>query len=258
MSICRNICASGWRQGQRPRAISSSRSTSIRRAFCSSPAVIASEAKQSTPPRAGTWTASSRSLSSGAHSRDPLAPRNDAERASKQKGLPSFSTAGLCCRDKFRDRYATQRILENGASGALLGNDLGGDVADAGAGQSDGTGSARGEVEHASLDEGTTVIDRDDDALAAIVHPELGSEWQRAVSCGHGVLVEALSGSGLAAGFIAVKRCLSREAAPRTLRADRGIGVEPAAVGLRVLGVVAMVPGFGRSLGDAATDQESC
>jgi hypothetical protein len=38
--------------------------------------VIASEAKQS-GEQAGNWIASSRSLSSGAHSRDPLAPRND-------------------------------------------------------------------------------------------------------------------------------------------------------------------------------------
>jgi hypothetical protein len=36
-------------------------------------------AKRSNPSRAGKkeWIASSRSLSSGAHSRDPLAPRND-------------------------------------------------------------------------------------------------------------------------------------------------------------------------------------
>src|SRR5207248_7634789 len=39
-------------------------------------AVIASEAKQSRV-LARFWIASSRSLSSGAHSRDPLAPRND-------------------------------------------------------------------------------------------------------------------------------------------------------------------------------------
>jgi hypothetical protein len=43
--------------------------------------VIASEAKQSTYPNAEAWIASSWSLSSGAHSRDPLAPRNDAESA---------------------------------------------------------------------------------------------------------------------------------------------------------------------------------
>jgi hypothetical protein len=37
--------------------------------------VITSEAKQSISPRKKEWIASSRSLSSGAHSRDPLAPR---------------------------------------------------------------------------------------------------------------------------------------------------------------------------------------
>jgi hypothetical protein len=36
--------------------------------------VIASEAKQSISPLAEAWIASSRSLSSGAHARDPLAP----------------------------------------------------------------------------------------------------------------------------------------------------------------------------------------
>src|SRR5215216_1075626 len=34
MSMCRNICANGSPPGRRPRAISSSKSTSIRRAFC--------------------------------------------------------------------------------------------------------------------------------------------------------------------------------------------------------------------------------
>jgi hypothetical protein len=29
-----------------------------------------------------------------------------------KKGLPSFATAGLCRRGKFRDRYATQRLLD--------------------------------------------------------------------------------------------------------------------------------------------------
>src|SRR6266487_26788 len=142
--------------------------------------------------------------------------------------------------------YATQRLLiwwtgkRRGAR--ALRDDLGGDVADAGAGQADGTGSARGEVEHASLDEGATVVDRHHDALAAMGHPELGSERQRAVGRGHGVLVEALSGGGLAAGFIAVKGGLSREAR----RADRGIGVHPIARGLMgVVGMVAVMPGFG-------------
>jgi hypothetical protein len=40
-------------------------------------AVIASEAKQSIFVAKKNWIASSRSLSSGAHSRDPLASRND-------------------------------------------------------------------------------------------------------------------------------------------------------------------------------------
>jgi hypothetical protein len=40
-------------------------------------AVIASEAKRSMAAQAESWIASSRILSSGAHSRDPLAPRND-------------------------------------------------------------------------------------------------------------------------------------------------------------------------------------
>jgi hypothetical protein len=39
--------------------------------------VIASEAKQSIVSREGRRIASSRSLSSGARSRDPLAPRNN-------------------------------------------------------------------------------------------------------------------------------------------------------------------------------------
>jgi len=51
------------------------------------PLVIASAAKQSIYPYVEVWIAS-RSLSSGAHSRDPLA-RNDAERV----GPASFETA---------------------------------------------------------------------------------------------------------------------------------------------------------------------
>ncbi len=97
---------------------------------------------------------------------------------------------------------------------ARLGNDLGGDTADAGAGQADGAGGTRREVKDASLDEGTAVVDGDDDALAAMGHPQLGSERQRAVGAGHGVLVEALAGSGLAAGFIAVERGYAAKLCP--------------------------------------------
>jgi hypothetical protein len=46
--------------------------------------VIASEATQSIEPEQ-SWIASSRSLSSGAHSRDPLAPRNDEDRMSAKE-----------------------------------------------------------------------------------------------------------------------------------------------------------------------------
>src|SRR5947209_18348367 len=98
-------------------------------------------------------------------------------------------------------------------------------MADAGAGQADGTGSARGEVEHASPDEGPAVVDGDDNALTAMGNPEPGAERQRAVGAGQGVLVEARTRGGLAAGFIAVERGHSREATART--ADRGIGVPP-------------------------------
>jgi hypothetical protein len=196
-------------------------------------------------------------------------PRKDVERRSNnKKGLPSFATAGPRCREKFRDGYATQRLLdldgpENGAVTRALRDDLGGDVADAGAGQADGTGSARGEVEHASLDEGATVVDRDDDALAAMGHPELGAERQGAVGRRHGVLVEALTGGGPAAGFIAVIGGSSREAVPAAGRTHRGVGVQPIAadglVGVAgVMGMVAVMPGFGGRFGDAATDQKSC
>src|SRR3954463_10678081 len=157
------------------------------------------------------------------------------ERPRKQKGLPSCATAGPCRRGQSSAAITRFNLRYH----------LGGDVADAGAGQADGAGSALGEVEHASPDERAAVVDGDDDALAAMGHPELGAERQRAVGRGHGVLVEALSGGGLAAGFIAVKRSPSREAAPRA-RADRGIGVHPIARGLVRVGVmrmVAMMPG---------------
>jgi len=151
---------------------------------------------------------------------------------------------------------------ENGAVTRALRDDLGGDVADAGAGQADGAGSALGQVEYASPDEGTAIVDRDDDALAAMGYPELGAERQRAVGRSQGVLVEALTGGGPAAGFIAVIGGSSREAVPAARRTHRGIGVHPVAVGLMgvagVVGMVAVMPGFGGCLGDAATDQKSC
>jgi len=54
--------------------------------------VIASEAKQSSFAL-WLWIASSRSLSSGAHSRDPLAPRNDGSRASIRMSNSGYTSA---------------------------------------------------------------------------------------------------------------------------------------------------------------------
>ena len=52
--------------------------------------VIASEAKQSRAKKED-WIASSRSLSSGAHSRDPLAPRNDGKRSVRRRNTEAYS-----------------------------------------------------------------------------------------------------------------------------------------------------------------------
>ena len=155
------------------------------------------------------------------------------------------------------------------------GDDLGNHAADAGAGQADGASGASGQVEHTAADERATVVDGDDDAAVAMGDPELGAERQGAVGRGHGVLVEALAGRGLAAGFIAVKGGHAREATSGTgRRGDRGIGVEPGPGGRpadssagRVAGVVMVVVMMmavvmpvrsGRGFGDAATEQESC
>ena len=96
-------------------------------------------------------------------------------------------------------------------------------------------------------------------------HPQLGAERQGAVGRGHGVLVEALTGGGLAAGFIAVKGGHAREAVPagdgaiEALASRQELPAAPRCVAAGVMVVmVAMVPGFGGSFGDAATDQESC
>src|SRR5438270_9074956 len=88
---------------------------------------------------------------------------------------------------------------------ASLRNDLGGDAADAGAGEADGAGGTGGEAEHPAAHEWATVIDGDDDARAAMGDAQLGAERQRTVRRGHGVLVEALARRGLAAGLVAVE-----------------------------------------------------
>src|SRR5437764_15098353 len=86
-----------------------------------------------------------------------------------------------------------------------LRNDLGCDATDAGTCQSNRTRSAGRKIEHPTSNERATVIDGHNDAAVAMGYPELGAERQRAVSAGHEVLVEALAGSGLAAGLVAVK-----------------------------------------------------
>src|SRR5712672_2480302 len=206
MSICRNICANGWRRGQRPRAISSSKSTSIRRASCS-------------PPR---HCERSEAIHIAARRKNGLrrryAPRNDGE-SIHEKSLPSFATAGLSARERIRDGYfdaTLTRSVEPETWSCALGDDLGGNAADAGAGQTDGAGSTRREVEDTPPDEGTAVVDRHDDRSAAMGDAQLGAERQGPMRRCHGVLVEALAGRGLAAGFIAVKGGHAREAVPRS------------------------------------------
>src|SRR5207302_8028048 len=93
-----------------------------------------------------------------------------------------------------RNAYRIGGGIGNGACWRPRGlHDLGGDLADAGRRQADRTRGAGGEVEHASLDEGATVVDRDDDAAAVVGDAQLGAERQRAVGGRHAVLVEALA-----------------------------------------------------------------
>src|SRR5947209_5673592 len=115
----------------------------------------------------------------------------------------------------------TAGLVGTQAPGYAL-DDLGGDVADASAGQPDRSRRPRGEVEHPAANERAAVVDGDDNAAAAMGDPELGAEWQAAVSRGHGFLVEALAGGSLATGLVAVERGDAREAPPRACgRADR-------------------------------------
>ena len=153
-------------------------------------------------------------------------------------------------------------------------HDLGDNPADAAAGQPDRAGRTFGQIKYSAADKRAAVIDGDDHAAVAMGDLEPGTERQAAVSRGHGVLVEALAGRGLAAGFIAVEGGHAREATSGTgRRGDRGIGVEPGpggrpadSSGGRVAGVVmvmmvmavVMPVRSGRGLGDAASEQESC
>src|ERR1700744_911273 len=103
--------------------------------------------------------------------------------------------------------YATQRLQNlrgtEARLNARLADDLGGDLADAGAGQADGAGGAGRAGEHKAAHERATVIDGDDDALAVVGDPQLGAERQRAMGAGHGAGIHALARRGAAAGLVA-------------------------------------------------------
>ena len=66
---------------------------------------------------------------------------------------------------------------EEGVENALR-DDFGSDAADAGTGQTDRAGRARGQVEYAAANKWPAVVDGDDDAAAAMGHLELGAERQ--------------------------------------------------------------------------------
>src|SRR5438445_8673765 len=115
--------------------------------------VIASAAKQSICPRAEVWIAS-RSLSSGAHSRDPLA-RNDVERARATKQL----------RRRLRDvvfagEQMNQRALDRGLPGRRvdLGAEQVGDVEHVARAFAEGRDMGGGNVEVELRDRGGALI----------------------------------------------------------------------------------------------------
>src|SRR6516165_2951596 len=88
---------------------------------------------------------------------------------------------------------------------ARLGDDFGGDAADARAGQADGARRGGGEIENPAFDEGAAVIDGDDDAAIAMGDAQLGAEGQRPVRAGERVLVKALARGGLPTGLVAIE-----------------------------------------------------
>src|SRR6185437_6731601 len=191
----------------------------------------------------------------------------------KQKSLPSLATAGcsLARRKRLRRlRHATltELVGMQAASRTPLRDDLGGDAADAGAGQADGAGGAGRQIEHAAADERSTVIDGHDDAAAAMGDAQLGAERQRAVGAGHGAGVHALARRGPVAGLIAVIGGHAREAAPGARDgAHGGIGVEPGRAGgglsahagvmVMVVPGVMVMPGMGRGFGNAPAEHDS-
>jgi len=62
-------------------------------------------------PQAARWIASSRSLSSGAHSRDPLAPRNDEATPAHSRGrfCPGFSQSSALRKQRAQGRPDASR-----------------------------------------------------------------------------------------------------------------------------------------------------
>ena len=90
----------------------------------------------------------------------------------REKSLPSFLTAGLvsACRNFCAVCDATLTEFWLGGRGVenALRDDLCSDAANAGTGQADRAGGARGQVEHPAADERAAVVDGDDDAAAAI------------------------------------------------------------------------------------------
>src|ERR1700681_4387710 len=159
-----------------------------------------------------------RSLSSGARSRDPLAPsglRTTALFAFAARTYIAKKKPAVICDGRLFGTQANflrplrtlrlQNLMDGRGVRRRLRDDVGGDAADAGAGQADRAGSAGGQIQHPAPDERTSVVDGDDDALAAMGDAQLGAERQGAVGRRHGVGVHALAGSGSAAGFTAVE-----------------------------------------------------
>src|SRR6266849_2360714 len=144
-------------------------------------------------------------------------PGMTKKRPDAKISLPSFLTTGLVsacrkfcalCDATLTDSWLGGRGVEN-----ALRDDLCSHAADAGTGQADRAGGARGQVKHPAADERAAVVDGHDDATAAMGHPELGTERQRTVGRRQGILIEMLARGGLAAGFVAIKGSNPREAA---------------------------------------------
>jgi hypothetical protein len=84
------------------------------------------------------------------------------------------------------------------------------------------------------------------------------------MGAGHGILIKALTGGGLPAGLVAIRRGDAGEAVAR--RRHGRIGITPGIPAGFVRGVadvvevmaLVVVPGPGRSLGGSPTDQQSC